>query len=52
MMWWINFGIKLAIIIVIAIVLAFGMRYLVYKFTGWKEFKVSKGENFQLLNEN
>jgi hypothetical protein len=41
---------KIIIAIIIAIIISATMRFLLYKYTGWKKFVVNKGENFQITD--
>ena len=45
-----NFGSQIIAVAMIAIILTIGLMYIVYTYTGWKQFTMNKGENFQLVN--
>ncbi len=40
------------IVIVVTIITVCLFLYLKYRYTGWKEFTIKKGENFQLINDD
>lgn len=41
---------QIIVVCIVAFIVAGIMRYLIYEYTGWKSFTMTKGENFQITD--